>query len=142
MLASNLAFGAQACYRGPRLYDTEATRAVVVRWVTWFKQHRAILESDVVHCNSRRACGRGLDWVFHGNPELPEKGMLVVFNPLAEARTQAIRLDLSFCGIGDRALCTDAVGQRRELALDGSSVVDLPVTVPAQGIAWFVFATP
>ena len=57
MIASNLAFGAQACYRGPRLYDTEATKAVVKKWVSWYKQHREILESDVIHTSSRRACG-------------------------------------------------------------------------------------
>jgi hypothetical protein len=32
-LAQNLGAGVQACYRGPRLYDTEETKAVVKRWV-------------------------------------------------------------------------------------------------------------
>ena len=41
--------GVQACYRGPRLYDTDATRAVVRKWVDFYKAHRAILDSDIVH---------------------------------------------------------------------------------------------
>ena len=45
-LANNLGFGAQACYRGPRLYDSEETKVVVKKWVAFFKKHRAILESD------------------------------------------------------------------------------------------------
>jgi hypothetical protein len=35
MLASNLALGVQACYRGPRLFDTPATRDLVKHWVDW-----------------------------------------------------------------------------------------------------------
>ena len=53
MLTSNLALGVQACYRGPRLYDTDRTKAMVKQWVDWFKQYRNILESDMIH--GRRA---------------------------------------------------------------------------------------
>ena len=84
MLVSNLALGVQACYRGPRLYDTDRTEAMVGTWVDWFKAHRDILESDLIH--GRRADARDLDWMLHVNPKLKEKGMLVVFNPLPRAR--------------------------------------------------------
>ena len=47
-LAQNFGWGVQACYRGPRLYDTEETKAVVRTWVDFYKAHRAI-ESDVIH---------------------------------------------------------------------------------------------
>ena len=59
-LSSAFGFGVQACYRGPRLYDSPETRQAVMKWVTWFKQHRAILESDLVHV--RRADGKHLDF--------------------------------------------------------------------------------
>lgn len=29
--------GVQACYRGPRLYDTEATKELVNQWVAFYK---------------------------------------------------------------------------------------------------------
>ena len=37
--------GVQACYRGPRLYDTEQTRRLVAQWVSFYKQYRQILDS-------------------------------------------------------------------------------------------------
>lgn len=97
MLASNLGLGVQACYRGPRLYDTERTRDAVRAWVDWYKRHRALLESDLVH--GRRADGRDLDWMLHVNPGGEDRGMLVVFNPLEEPRTRTLDLDLHYTGL-------------------------------------------
>ena len=77
MIDSNLGLGVQACYRGPRLFDSPETRDLVKQKVAWFKKHRAILESDVVH--GRRPDGRNLDWMLHVNPGLDECGMLVVY---------------------------------------------------------------
>jgi len=39
-LANLFGAGVQACYRGWRLYDTDATKAVVKRWVDFYKRHR------------------------------------------------------------------------------------------------------
>ncbi len=49
MMMSNLAMGVQACYRGPRLFDTDETKTVVKRCVDWFLKYRDILESDMIH---------------------------------------------------------------------------------------------
>ena len=48
-LAQYFGAGVAACYRGWRLYDSNQTREVVVRWVSFFKKYRRILTSDVVH---------------------------------------------------------------------------------------------
>ncbi|MBU1821823.1 MAG: alpha-galactosidase, partial [Bacteroidetes bacterium] len=40
--------GVQACYRGPRLYDTEATKQTVKEVVSWYKKYRQILNSDLI----------------------------------------------------------------------------------------------
>ncbi|MBN1125385.1 MAG: hypothetical protein JXA82_10280, partial [Sedimentisphaerales bacterium] len=48
-LANNFGAGVQACYRGPRLYDTDATKAVVKKWVDFYKKYRPILDSDIIH---------------------------------------------------------------------------------------------
>ncbi len=108
MLASNLALGVQACYRGPRLYDTDRTKTLVKTWVDWFKQYRDILESDVVH--GRRADGRDLDWMLHVNPKLKHKGMLVVFNPLKEPVKKTIRVNLYYTGLTDKVEVRDRDG--------------------------------
>ncbi|MHB8972971.1 MAG: hypothetical protein ACYC3X_01400 [Pirellulaceae bacterium] len=136
MLVSNLALGVQACYRGPRLYDTPRTQAMVQRWVSWFKAHRDILESDLVH--GRRANARDLDWMLHVNPALEEKGLLVVFNPLDEPIRQTLRVNLYYTGLTETARVRDLAGQEATLQLRRDYAIDLPVEVPAQGMTWYV----
>ncbi len=136
-LAYNLGFGVQACWRGPRLYDAPETKALVKRWVDWFKRHRAILESDLIHL--RRADGRDLDFMLHVNPRLEERALLMVFNPLHEPRTRTIRVPLYYAGLVDQVLISHEDGPPRQLRLDREHALELEVTVPAQGQTWFVF---
>ena len=65
-LANNFGYGAQACYRGPRLYDTGTTKSAVIKWVSWFKRYRDTLESDIIHL--RRCDGQSWDGILHANP--------------------------------------------------------------------------
>ena len=139
MLVSNLGYGAQACYRGNRLYDTEATRQLVADQVAWFKAHRDILESDVIHGSSRRADGSDLDWVLHANARLPECAMLVVYNPTPNVRARPLRLSLYYAGVGDTVGATAADGGRQRLPVDADHCVTLPVRVEAGGSAWWSF---
>jgi len=136
MLESNLALGVQACYRGPRLFDTDRTRAMVKAQVDWFKAHRDILESDLIH--GRRADARDLDWMLHVNPRLSEKGLLVVFNPLNESRTKTLRVNLYYTGLTEAARIREQNGKFKRFKLARDYTVDLPVTVPAQGMNWYV----
>lgn len=142
MLASTLGYGAQACWRGPRLYDTDAVRELVTRQVRWFKAHRAILESDVIHDQSRRADGRDLDWVLHANPRLPECAMLVVYNPTEELRQQSLRLSLYYAGLQDRVAVSADDGGRAVLTLAPGAVLELPVRLPPRSVRWWSFAPP
>ena len=136
MLASNLGLGVQAVYRGFRLYDTPRVRDAVKRWVDWYREHRDILESDLIH--GRRADGRDLDWMLHVNPSLDHKGMLVVFNPLEVEAQRTITLDLYYTGLTKSALIREQEGESRRYELDRRYEIELPVTVPAQGMTWFV----
>ncbi|MFX9665062.1 hypothetical protein ABTO78_20605, partial [Acinetobacter baumannii] len=70
--------GVQACYRGPRLYDNDTTRAVVVKVINWYKRYRDILNSGIVHL--RRADGRDWDGVLHVNPTLKTRGLMMLYN--------------------------------------------------------------
>ncbi len=135
MLVGNLAFGVQACYRGPRLYDTDRTRDMVKKWVAWYKEHRDILESDLIH--GRRADGRDLDWMLHVNPKLETKGMLVVFNPLNQPMERTLKVNLYYTGLKDRTVVTDESGEEQALSLNRDYTVSLPVHVPAHGFAWY-----
>ena len=104
MLASNLGAGVQAVYRGHRLYDTEETKAAVIRWVDWFKEHRGILESDIIHSSSQRANAQDLDWFFHANPHLDTPGFLVVFNPTKREIQKEILINLYYSGLREKAV--------------------------------------
>jgi hypothetical protein len=137
MLASNLGNGVQACYRGPRLYDTDSTMRLVKGWVDFYKEHRDILESDVIHTASRRADGRGLDWMFHANPALKEKGFLMIFNPTTKEISQDIRISLYYSGLHNKARLTGSDGKVRNLKPARDFTVVLPVSVPAGGLVWF-----
>ena len=57
-LSQNFGSGVIACYRGPRLFDTDQTKAVVKKWVDFFKRYRPILESDIIHVRTSR-------WTLH-----------------------------------------------------------------------------
>ena len=144
MLTSNFGFGVQACYRGPRLYDTAATRALVQTHVAWFKKYRTILESDVVH--GRRADGRDLDWMLHVNPSLPTPGMLVVYNPLPETQRRTIPVDLYYTGLTQ---ANDRVDVWHEEASPASTVAVgrdnrawIDVAVPPASMTWYRFTEP
>ncbi|HWQ31486.1 MAG TPA: alpha-galactosidase [Blastocatellia bacterium] len=135
-LANNLGYGAQACYRGPRLYDSPETKAVVVRWVKWFKQYRDILESDVIHI--RRADGRSLDVVLHVNPALPVRGLAMIYNPADEPLQQEITLPLYYTGLSDVALVAERDGRPVRMKLDRQYRITLRPAVAARSNTWFV----
>lgn len=136
MLFSNLALGVQACYRGPRLFDTDRTKAMVKRWVDWYKTYRDILESDLVH--GRRADGRDLDWMLHVNPRLKHKGMLVVFNPTQESITRTLPVNLYYTGLTETAKVTGADGGSQSVPLARDSTAEIAVAIPPGGFAWYV----
>jgi hypothetical protein len=135
-LINNLAYGAQACYRGPRLYDSEETRALVQKWVGFFKKHRAILESDVVHL--RRADGRHLDGVLHVNPALEDKGLAVFWNPTSAEMTEEVVLPLYYTGVSDRPRISRNDGKAVAHKLDSEGRARLKLTVPPHGAVWLV----
>ena len=133
-LALNLTSGVQACYRGPRLYDSEETWAVVKRWVDFYKQHRGILESDIIHM--RRPDGRDYDAILHVNPALREKGLAVVHNPLSTAITRRIRLPLYYTGLTTTASVRIEGGEPRNLPIARDYSVEVSLTIPAGGLVW------
>ncbi len=136
MLESNLAFGVQACYRGPRLYDTDRTRQLVKHSVDWFKKYRDILESDVIH--GRRADGRSLDWMLHVNPKLHPRGLLVVFNPSLEPIKKTLQINLYYTGLADNAQIRVGEGPLQTYPLDRKYRVSIPVEVEGQEMSYLV----
>ena len=137
MFESNFGYGAQACWRGPRLFDTDETKEMVKAQVAWFLQYRMILESDVIHSSSRRPDGQGVDWVLHSSPSCDPPAMLVAFNPTAERRRRVVPLNLYYSGLQSRAVATNQRGETYELVVDARGRSGVEVDVPAGEAVWF-----
>ena len=136
-LMNCLGFGVQACYRGPRLYDAPETEALVKHSVAWFKAHREILESDVIHL--RRADGRDWDGILHVNPALKTPALAMLYNPLEAPITRTILIPLHYAGL--RAKATVRVGNAspQSVAVDALQVAEVKVKIPAEGCVPIVF---
>ena len=136
ILAQNLGSGAQAAYRGYQLYDSDETRAVVKKWVAFYKAHRAILESDIIHV--RRADGRDLDAILHVNPQLREKGFAMVYNPLDVPVTRTMTFPLYYTGLTGAATIRERDGEARPFRLNNRAEVELTLSLPARGLTWII----
>lgn len=135
-LAANLGAGVQACWRGPRLYDTDETKELVQRWVTWFKKYRDILESDVIH--GRRPDGQDVDFIVHVNPKLRRKGLVAIYNPLTEPVTRTIRIPLYYTGLVDVAKIRQEEAEPKEYKLDRAGFATVDVTIKPSAMTWLV----
>ena len=135
-LAQNFGSGVHACYRGPRLYDTEETKALVKKWVDFYKAHRAILDSDIIHV--RRPDGRDIDCILHVNPSLKTRGLAMVYNPLDHAVKRDLTLPLYYTGLTRTARIREQGGKPRTYRLDRHYNVTVPLTAPARGRTWLV----
>ena len=139
MMQSNLGLGVQACYRGPRLFDTPSTREMVQHQVDWFRQYRDILESDVIH--GRRADGQDLDWMLHVNPHLEDRGMLLVYNPTDRVIAKTLTVNLYYTGLTNAARLGGPTHQQTvELNRDYS--VSVPVQLPPRDWQWILIRKP
>ncbi len=135
-MAQLLASGAQPSFRANRLYDTPATKKVVQKWIGWFKQHRDILMSDLIHV--RRPDGRDIDVMLHVNPDLSEKGMAIIFNPLNESVTREVTLPLYYTGLNQTALIRQEGQEPVEYRLDERRNVTINAQLPPRGVTWYV----
>ena len=140
--ADLLGAGVQACWRGPRLFDTPETLALVRRWTAFYKRYRRVLTGDFIHL--RRPDGRDWDGWIMCDAAAPDevRAIASVFNPTAEPLTRTLVLPLHYAGLKGRARvrCGDA-GTWQELPLDARDRGRLAVTIPAEGYL-HIFAGP
>ena len=135
-LANLFGAGVQACYRGPRLYDAPKTKEVVKKWVDFYKKHRAILDSDVIHV--RRPDGQDYDGLLHVNPRLEEKGLLMLYNPLEAPIEKRIVINVYYTGLDNTARISMNHGDFMNYKIDRDYNIELDVKIPARGWTWYV----
>jgi hypothetical protein len=128
--------GVQACYRGPRLFDTEAVRQMVSKTISWYKKYRPILNSDIIHL--RRADGRDWDGILHVNPSLKEKGFLILYNPLKEKITRTVRIPLYFTGLSSLASLSEKGSPAKNYKLNRNYEIELTFSIDPESYTWFV----
>ena len=135
-LAQNFGSGVQACYRGPRLYDSEATRELVKARTAFYRKYRRVLDGDIIHV--RRPDGRDLDAVLHVNPRGPVKGLAMVYNPLRHDVERTLSLPLYYTGLDYTARIREGEGERSTYTLDRDHRVNVRVKVAPESYTWFV----
>ncbi|UCG58072.1 MAG: hypothetical protein JSU70_00925 [Phycisphaerales bacterium] len=135
-LGQNFGSGVQACYRAPRLYDTDETKALVKKWVDFYKEYRDILDSDIIHV--RRPDARDIDCVLHVNSQLKHKALAMVYNPLNHGVSRRLRLPLYYTGLTRTAKIRERQHRARKYKLDREHQVEVPVQLDARGVTWFV----
>ncbi len=135
-MAQYLGAGVAACYRGYRLYDCEQTKALVQKWVTFYKTYRDILISDIIHV--KRADMQSIDSYMHVNPNLINKGLAMVFNPTQEVVIYNLTLPLYYTGLTDTAMITQNGGHSRLYHLDRQYNIEIPVLLKPLQITWYL----
>ena len=129
--------GVQACFRGPRLYDTDETKAMVQESVKFYKDHRAILDSSLI--SLRRADGQDWDGWLHVNPSLPTCGLAVLYNPLKEPIQRRVSIPLYYTGLSKEAMVSIQGGKATRVVLDRKENAAIDITIPAQGMIYLEF---
>lgn len=135
-LANLFGAGVQATYRGPRLYDSPETKTMVKKWVDFYKKHRAILDSDIIHL--RRPDGRDWDGILHVNPDLENKGLAMIYNPLGQPISRTLTLPLYYTGLTETARIRIKDGLSKTYHLNREYEVEVPVEIEAHGVTWLV----
>lgn len=128
-MEQNYGAGVQACYRGNRLYDTEETKQLVQKQIKIYKQHRDILNADIIHL--KRPTGNDWDGWMHVDPQLNEKAYAILFNPLSQPITRRIRLPFYYTGLKDKVNLKIGNQASKVYQLNASKDLWLDVTIPA-----------
>lgn len=136
LMFQNYGAGVQACYRGPRLYDTPETKKAVVEIISWYKKYRNILNSDIIHL--RKPDARDWDGIMHVAPAGKEKGLAMFYNPTDKEMTRDIQLPLYYTGLAKTARIREQEGKPATYTLNRDYTVNLTVRIPARGYTWYV----
>ncbi len=142
--ANLIGAGVQACWRGPRLYDSEETKNVVVKWTTFYKARRRILDGDLIHI--RRASGRDWDGWLHVDPDptAETRGLAFFYNPTQEPITRSINVPLYYTGLkkSARVQLGDSdlnLGEPFNVELNEKCEANVEITIPAESYSWAIF---
>ncbi|MDT0553058.1 NPCBM/NEW2 domain-containing protein [Urechidicola vernalis] len=133
-MMQNYGSGVQACYRGPRLYDSEETKQTVIKVIDWYKKYRDILNSDIIHL--RRPSGKDWDGILHANPNLDTKGLAMFYNPTDTDMIREIKLPLYYTGLETEATISIIEQSTNTYKLNRDYSINLNISIPAKSYTW------
>merc|ERR1712013_38984 len=124
--------------RGKQIYDTETTREMVMKWTGFYKRHRDILISNLVHL--RRPDMQSFDAVLHANALLDdEKGLAVVFNPTDANIRENFTFSLYYTGIREHAMVSHNDEAYVKYELVDTYQMELELAMEPMSVDYFVF---
>jgi len=135
-LAQSFGSGVMYVWRNTVLYDDQASKMLVKKWVDFYKDHWEILQSDILHL--RRPDGRDIDYFMHVNSQAGEKGLVMVFNPLQESVERTITLPLYYTGLTGSARISEQGQKGRTFRIDRFNNVQLPLRMGPKSVTWFL----
>ena len=135
-LAQNFGSGVIACYRGPRLFDTEQTKTVVKKWVDFYKKYRPILDSDLIHV--RRPDGRSIDCVLHANAQINPCGLAMLYNPTRTVQRMTLKLPLYHTGLSEIAKVREKEEEPKRYKIDRHYNIEIPIEMEDRSVSYLV----
>lgn len=136
LMFQNYSAGVQACYRGPRLYDSPEVRDAVVETIDWYKKYREILNSDIIHL--RRPDGQDWDGIMHVSTTAPQHALATLYNPTDRDIERTVTLPLYYSGLKKSVNIREREEKSRKVKLDSDCKATVTVTIPANGYTWLV----
>ena len=128
--------GVQACYRGPRLYDTTTTMQLVGKTISWYNRYRDILNAPMVHL--RRADGRDWDGFMHVSSTLKDRALVLLFNPTKQKMTREINLPMYYTGLSGKVQITEGNVLKGQQILDVRQSMHVKISIEPENYVWFV----
>jgi len=128
--------GVSGNFRGLELYDSRKTETLVKHWVSFYKKHFAILNSDIIHV--RRPDGQNISCILHVNPYLKDKGMAMVYNPLDHPVKRELKLPLYYTGLTNSATIVQKNSRTKKFKLDRKYDITVPIDVKANSYTWLI----
>jgi hypothetical protein len=94
------------------------------------------MNSSMIHL--RRADGRDWDGMMHVNPQLQQKALVLVYNPLKATITRTVNLPLYYTGLTKVAVVKEKGGAGKTFQLKRDYSIDVPVTIAPESYNWLV----
>jgi len=135
-MAQNYGSGVQACYRGPRLYDSKETKDLVISQIEHYKKYRDILNSDIIHL--KRPDGRSWDGFMHVNPDIENKGLVMLFNPTDKTITETVEIPIYYTDVHNIAQISQEGVNPKEYTVNRNYTLPLKVEIAPNGYTWYL----